>query len=167
LRASVTVRLVCVDERHVEAVLLALGQQGVERIERRREPEIDLLRDAGGCPVPAADIRPLPRHVKRDDAPVRRHGERCDQAGVAGEDADLEIASDAEQLDQHTEESALLGADLHHRHRQRRGLPAQRGKQRMLANPVRKHVVPQLGDGLRFANRSASTGHGLPHWRTP
>ncbi len=117
LVVGIVLGLVGVDEGEVEAPRLAFGLERGERLERRREAERDLLRDAGLLPVRPGDRRPLLVHVAGDHPPTVRQRQGDRERAVAGEGADLQRQPRPDQPDQEGEELALLGRDLHITHR--------------------------------------------------
>ena len=136
-------RLAGVDEREVERALGAVREQRVERLERRREPEVDAVGDAGLGPVAPRDRRPLLGDVAAHDRAVRRHRQCHDQRGVAGERPDLEAALRAGQLDEQRQQRALLRGDLHVVLRDERRLLAEAGEDLRLADAVLDEVLPR------------------------
>src|SRR2546422_735114 len=102
------VLLVGIDEDEIERPL-----ELRQRLERRREPQLDLVLDARLLPEAARERGPLGVDVAAQYAAIRGQRERDREGAVAGERADLQAASGADRLHEKRHELSLVGADLH------------------------------------------------------
>ena len=118
---------------------LSSVQRG-ERLGGGREAELDPVVDAGLGPGGAGDIGPFAADVAARHPSVGRHGEGHGRRAVAGEGADLEDPSSADQLDQQRHEGALVGSDLHVVLGQGRRALTESRKNGVLAHAVRVDV---------------------------
>src|SRR5688572_33160058 len=88
--------------------------------------------------VAPSHARPLFTAVAGDDVPVGWHRECDGERAVTREDANLEVAPNADELDQERHEAPLLGRNLHAAGRHALSLFAQTCEQGRLANRHRE-----------------------------
>ncbi len=141
LVVGVVAGLVGIDEGEVVLPGGAGREAGVERRERRRQLQVDLVRDAGLLPVWPADPRVGFADVAGEQLAVVGQRQRHRERAVAGEDADLERATSSHQPHQQRHELALLGRDLHAAVRLLARGGAQGGLRGVLAQRVIQQVV--------------------------
>ena len=132
--------------------------QRAQRLERRPDAQLDLVRDARLLPVASPDRRPLAAHVEREHAAVVGQAARQAERRVAREGADLDHPLRAQRACEPAHEGALLGRDLHPRDAPELcGLLDQRLLHRVGRRTVRHQIGVQLGRDGRVLG---GVGHG-------
>ena len=106
---------------------------------------IDALRHTRFRPEGPPDVGPFAAHVAAHEPSVGRQRARDGKRAVARERADLERTTRAEQTRQQREEARLVGADLHARLGQARGLLAQAPRDVAFARAHGAHVLVERG----------------------
>jgi hypothetical protein len=85
-----------------------IGGHGAQRVQCRAQPQVGLVADAGGIPVPAGDPGPFLADVTAGQPPARCQAPDDCQGGASGEGTDLQRGPGSHPFGQQGQERAFV-----------------------------------------------------------